>query len=171
MVCQMISPAKLYVQICAYQVQYRVGERLGRVCVDLYGDKIMAAQLPGDTWRIRHDTVKTELNRLFMWCSMPATCEVFGLFSHLIPQEGLNRLERGRERQGMVPDFMVGISNPTGAKVNRLAELKVINCCLSRYPPGVREKAVDRRANMLQNEYRRKAREATGYTGVAIQMR
>ena len=138
----------------------RVGERLGRSSIDPFGDKVMAAQLPGDTWRIRHDTVKTELNRLFMWSSMPATCEVFGLFSHLIPQEGLSRLERGRERQGMVPDFMLGISDPTGAKVNRLAELKVINCCLSRYPVGVREKAVDRRAGLLQGEYRRKAREA-----------
>ena len=91
---------------------------------------------------------------------MPATCEVFGLFSHLIPQEGLNRLERGRARQGMVPDFMLGISDPTGSKVNRLAELKVINCCLSRYPVGDREKAVDRRAGLLQGEYRRKAKDA-----------
>ena len=36
----------------------RVGERLGRFTVDAFGDKVMAAQLPGDTWRIRHDTVK-----------------------------------------------------------------------------------------------------------------
>ena len=138
----------------------RVGERVGKVNVDLFGDSVMAAQLPGDTWRIRHDTVKIELNRLFFWSSMPSTCEVFGLFSNLIPQEGLNRLERGRERQGMVPDFMLGMKNPTGGKVNRLAELKVINCCSSRYPLGKRDKAVDKRANMLQGEYRRKARDA-----------
>ena len=109
---------------------------------------------------MRHDVVKTELNRLFFWSSMPSTCEVFGVFSHLIPQEGLNRLERGRERQGMVPDFMLGVTSPTGGKENRLAELKVLNCCLSRYPPGNRAKAVDRRANLLQGEYRRKARNA-----------
>ena len=115
---------------------------------------------PGDTWRLRHDIIKTELNRLFMWSSIPASCEVFGLFSHLIPQEGLNRLQRGRVRQGMVPDFMLGVSNPTGGRVNRLAELKVINCCPTRYPLGGREKAVDRRASLLQGEYRRKAQEA-----------
>ena len=137
----------------------RVGEKIGRAKVDLYGDKIMSAQLPGDTWRIRHDTVKTEINRLFMWSNMRATCEVFGLFSNLIPQEGLNRLERGRQRQGMVPDFLLEMSNPTGVKENRLAELKVINCCLSRYPIGDRGKAVDRRAGLLQGEYKRKARE------------
>ena len=66
-----------------------VGERIGRTTVDLYGDALMAAPLPGDSWRIRHDTIKSEINRLLYWCNMPATCEVFGLFSHLIPQEGV----------------------------------------------------------------------------------
>ena len=91
---------------------------------------------------------------------MRASCEVFGLFSNLIPQEGLNRLERGRQRQGMVPDFMLEVASPTGARSNRLAEVKVLNCCLSRYPFGDRRKAVDRRSGLLQGEYRRKAREA-----------
>ena len=138
----------------------RVGERVGRSYVDSYGDKVMAAQLPGDTWRIRHDMIKSELNRLMLWCSLPSTCEVFGLFSHLIPQEGLNRLERGRARQGMVPDFLVELPSQTGVKMKRLAELKVINCCPSRYSSGDRIKAVDRRSNLLQGEYRRKSKEA-----------
>ena len=135
----------------------RVGERIGRSTVDLYGDKVMAAQLPGDTWRIRHDTIKIELNRLMLWCSMRSTCEVFGLFSHLIPQEGLNRLERGRARQGIVPDFLIELQSQTGGKVSRLAELKVINCCPTRYSPRDKTKAVNRRANLLQGEYKKKA--------------
>ena len=97
---------------------------------------------------------------MILWCSIPATCEVFGLFSHLITQEGLSRLERGRERQGMVPDFMIELPSQTGGKERKLAELKVINCCSTRYSPGQRIKAVDKRANLLQGEYRRKAREA-----------
>ena len=32
--------------------------------------------------------------------------EVLGEFSHLIPQKGLSRMERGRKRQGLVPDFL-----------------------------------------------------------------
>ena len=111
----------------------RIGERVGRSTVDMYGDRVMAAQLPGDTWRIRHDMIKSELNRLMFWCNMPATCEVFGLFSHLIPQEGLSRLERGRTRQGMVPDFLLELPSQTGVKEKRLAEIKVVNCCPSRY--------------------------------------
>ena len=93
--------------------------------------------------------IKSELNRLMFWCNMPATCEVFGLFSHLIPQEGLSRLERGRTRQGMVPDFLLELPSQTGVKEKRLAELKVVNCCPSRYSSGDKVKAVDRRANLL----------------------
>ena len=41
----------------------RVGEKIGKSSVDYYGDKVMSTTLPGDSWRIRHDTIKTELNR------------------------------------------------------------------------------------------------------------
>ena len=134
----------------------RVGEKVGKSVVDIFGDKVMSAMLPGDTWRIKHDTVKSELNRLCTWSKLPAVCEVFGLFSHLIPQEGLNRMERGRKRQGLVPDFQLLVPCPTGGKVSRLAELKVINCCPTRYTLGARTKAVNRRANLLQGEYSKK---------------
>ena len=82
---------------------------------------------------------------------------MFGLFSHLIPQEGLSRIERGRKRQAMVPDFKLEVPSSTGGKVSKLAELKVINCCPTRYSPG--DRAVDKRAKLLQGEYRKKARD------------
>ena len=145
----------------------RVGEKVGRAVVDMFGDAVMSAPLPGDTWRIRHDTVKSELNRLLTWCNLPATCEVFGLFSHLIPQEGLNRIERGRKRQGLVPDFQLQVPCPTGGKVMRLAELKVINCCQTRYTPGDRTRAVDKRSKLLAGEYRKKARDVDRLYGGA----
>ena len=68
----------------------------------------------------------------------------------------------------MVPDFQFQVPCPTGGRVSRLAELKVINCCQTRYLPGAGPKAVDRRAKLLQGEYLRKAREAdTQYLGIA----
>ena len=73
-------------------------------CRDRIGQRVGKAV---DGWRIRHDMVKAELNRLCVRSKLPATYEVFGLFSHLIPQEGLSRIERGRKRQGMVPDFQL----------------------------------------------------------------
>ena len=52
----------------------------------------------------------------------------------------------------MVPDFKLEVPSSTGGKVNKLAELKVINCCPTRYSPGARDKAVDKRARLLQGE-------------------
>ena len=142
-----------------------MGEKVGRAVVDLYGDKVMAAPLHGDTWRIRHDTVKAEINRLCVWSKLPATCEVFGLFSYLIPQAELSRIEKVRKRH---EKEWFQVPCPTGGRVSRLAELKVINCCQTRYLPGAGPKAVDRRAKLLQGEYLRKAREAdTQYLGIA----
>ena len=60
----------------------------------------------------------------------------------------------------MVPDFQLELPCPAGGRVSRLAELKIINCCPTRYPSGRGDKAVNRRAHLLQSEYRKKAREA-----------
>ena len=82
--------------------------------------------LPGDDWRKKHDAVKLTLAGLFRWCGLQATCEVFNLFSHLIPQEGLTRMERERKRQDCVHDFSVLFPTQTGGSSARLAELKLI---------------------------------------------
>ena len=56
-------------------------------------------------------------------------CEVYGLFSDLLPsqlhQEG-GELQWGRARQGAVPDFKILMQTPEGP-VPHLAELKCIN--------------------------------------------
>ena len=86
---------------------------------------------------------------------------VFGEFSHLIPQEGLSRMERGRKRQGLVPDFLLRF-NHGDCVTSVLADIKILSCCPTRYPvggPKGGDKAVDRRASKLQGEYLNKARE------------
>ena len=136
-----------------------VGRRVGKMTVDLWGDAVTSQSLPGDGWRVKHDSIKLELKRLMRWCKLPNTCEVFNLFSHLIPQEGLTRLEWGRKRQALVPDFRLLVPSPTGGSFSRLAEVKFINCCETRYPREWRkERAVDRRASTLQADYVTKAR-------------
>ena len=59
----------------------------------------------------------------------------------------------------MVPDFRLMVPSTTGGTEMRLAELKVISCCPSRYKAGAKERAVDRRARQLSGEYSRKARD------------
>ena len=104
------------------------------------------------------------LSKLLGWAHIPFQCEVFNLFASLIPQDGLSRMEKGRKRQGLVPDFLLEVTSERGAKTMELAELKTISCCPSRYNmapalPGNQEpvKAVDRRARVLTAEYIKKA--------------
>ena len=81
-------------------------------------------------------------------------------------QGGLSRLEKGRKRQGMVPDFLLRVPGETVGEVGAagdvqvLAELKILSSCPTRYPraPRAPEPAVARRANLLPGEYLRKAR-------------
>ena len=66
----------------------------------------------------------------------------------------------------MVPDFLLEIDEERGLKKDELAELKVICCSPSPYvmipphPHPTREcvKAVDKRAGVLTDEYRKKAK-------------
>ena len=88
---------------------------------------------------------------------MNARCEVFGLFARDIPQEGLARMERGRKRQGIVPDFL--IPGGGGGVDATLADLKFITGTELNYPrnPRRQERAVDRRAAAVNAEYQRHA--------------
>ena len=88
----------------------RVGAKVGRRVVDSYGDNIMSEILPGDHWRIRHDKIKMTIYSLCIWSRLPATVEVWGLFSHLIPGQALTRMEAGRKRQAIVADL--GLDTP-----------------------------------------------------------
>ena len=69
----------------------------------------------------------------------------------------------------MVPDFMISMTDPVDGTKRRLAELKVINCCPSRYSAGEQQKGVDRRARLLQAEYRKKAKDVDrDYVGIPV---
>ena len=77
----------------------------------------------------RHDTIKTVINSFCMTSTLRSECEVYGLFKDLIPVEALENeveLERGRGRQGLLPDFKMEIPSPAGEPIQRLAELKII---------------------------------------------
>ena len=102
--------------------------------------------------------MKMKIHSLCIWARLPVTVEVWSLFAHLIPQDALNRMERGRKRQAIVPDFRIEMPCATGGTMAQLAELKMISCCESWYTPGSRVRGTDKRANGLPASYRRKAR-------------
>ena len=136
----------------------RIGSKVGKKTVDIFGDSIMSEILPGDHWRARHDKVKLALHSLCVWARLPVTVEVWGLFSHLIPAAALTRMERGRKRQAIVPDFRIEMPLPTGGGTRpQLAELKIISCCETWYPAGGRMRGTDKKAGGLQQD-RKKAK-------------
>ena len=118
-----------------------------------------------------------------MWAGVPAEMEVFNLFSGLVRQEGLSRLERAQQRQGLVPDLRIaippqavaeaevardlrvrGAGGPRGGggavEGGILHEVKIISCSSTRYKPNSQKRAVDTRADLLPQEYLNKARGA-----------
>ena len=138
----------------------RVGETVkGRKVIDIYGDQVQAAPLPGDHWRQRHDQLKHVLHRLCIWAGLPCDLEVFNIFSRHIPQAGLARIDRNRDRQGMVPDMRITLTTG-GISRQVLHEIKVISSSQSRYKPSWAERGVDKRADQLHQEYVGKARKA-----------
>ena len=142
---------------CAPHIGKTIQARL-QVCK--WGDNVVNATMRGDGFRTRHDATKLLLRDLHVRAGVPIVCEVFNLFSDCIPQEGLNRMERGRRRQALVPDFKV---QGEGGEGDVLCELKYINACKSRYPRNPRPRngvrAVERRADGLTEVYGKTARE------------
>jgi hypothetical protein len=141
----------------------RLGETVrGTKRIDLFGDNVRAANLKGDGFRKRHDLVKNFLFRKLRSAGVQTECEVFNLFARELPQEGLSRIEKGRTRQAMVPDFKISIPVPGGRTEQRLFEMKVVSSCPTRYPrnPRPQGRAVENRARLLQGEYQLKARKA-----------
>ena len=127
--------------------------------IDQYGDQVQATALPGDHWRQRHDQIKHVLHRLCIWAGLPCEIEGFNIFSRHIPQAGLARIDRHRDRQGMVPDMKITLTT-AGVSRQVLHEIKCISSSQSRYKPSWSERGVDKRAEQLHHEYVEKARRA-----------
>ena len=94
-----------------------LGQRAGAFggIVGLFGDEVMTATLPADTWTTRHDSLKVEMVSMANEARVPIDCEVFGLFRDLIPAEEMEEggsLGYCRQRNGLCPDFKLRL--PTG---------------------------------------------------------
>ena len=92
--------------------------------------------------------VTTQVVCLYHCPSNPTTMMmvVVGAFRHLIPVQALEEqedLQRGRGRQGLLPDFRMELPTPLGQSASQLAELQVIGAagsCSPRSGPCARRK-------------------------------
>ena len=133
----------------------KIGEPVGQggAVVDLFGDAVVCARLPFDTWRHKHDDIKLALVERAHHAHIDCDAEVFGLFRHLIPGPAVatqpgGELDTGRARSGKIPDLRYRLPKPPGPNDRNgnprlLAELKVINVGPTRYPIGNDTMAVD----------------------------
>ena len=171
----------------------RLGEKVGNSRVDMYGEAIIAANLAGGHWSVRHNAVEQELSSLCSYAGLPAECEPYGLFAHLLPQQALHRLQQERRSQVLRPDLRLEVpaltvktaagavsqaTVPVPVQYNgsMIAEIKVIGKGVRSYyklgTEGLR--AVDRRAAGVQQSYEKKAAamdEAMGIQGEGPCMR
>ena len=155
--------------------------------VDEFGDNIQATSLPGDHWRTRHNAFLQMIHRECLFLGLPVEMEVYNLFSGLVAQPGLSRVERARTLQAMIPDLRITLPGTGGAgggglvgdrvgapggralvgqSTSVLHELKIISSSRSRYNPNRVTRAVDHRADQLQGEYVKKARAVDRKQGV-----
>ena len=137
--------------------------------LDAHGEVLMCAFLPFDTWRTRHDRIKTCLESMGNFAGAIVDPEPYGLFSHLIPAAAHaadGDLRQAREQQGLVPDLHLTFPTSHGPSSQQLAEIKCISAGLTYYHG--RGKSVDDRANQLPAIYITKAKKIDRkYCGVA----
>ena len=83
----------------------RVGQKVGRMKVDKWGDNILNATLPGNHFIRGHNTMKNTLNSLFRYCGLLSEVEPYGVFADLILQQPINRNDAFWAAQAMKPDI------------------------------------------------------------------
>ena len=85
--------------------------------LDRFGETVICATLPFDTWCTRYDKLKLSIEKnerkksaVINDCGVIADVEPYGLFSALIPASATSNggdLQHPRDRQGLVPDFSI----------------------------------------------------------------
>ena len=97
----------------------------------------MCANLPFDSWRLRHNTIQATLESIINESGVIANAEAYGLFSHLIPSAATSvggDLQSTKDRQGLIPDFHITFPAEHGEASNNLAELKCISAGIVTKP-------------------------------------
>ena len=103
----------------------KLGQPVGQegAVVDRFGDAVLCAKLPFDTWRQKHDDCKVALVEQAHHAHVECDAEVFGLFRHLVPTEVMDsggELETVRARNGKVPDLCYRLPVPPAPTVPTL---------------------------------------------------
>ena len=138
----------------------KVGERVGRLTVDQWGDAVLNATLPGNHFTRGHDTLKNALNSLLKYCGILSEVEPYGVFADLVPQQPLNRAEGFRAAQTIIPDIRAELPDELAGTRRTYMEVKTVSGLTRWYKPVRGERAVERRVLAITTEYTSAARAA-----------
>ena len=138
----------------------KVGERVGRLTVDQWGDAVLNATLPGNHFTRGHDTLKNALNSLLKYCGILSEVEPYGVFADLVPQQPLNRAEGFRAAQTIIPDIRAEMPDELAGTRRTYMEVKTVSGLTRWYKPVTGERAVERRVLAIGNEYSSAAKAA-----------
>lgn len=132
-------------------------DRRSRPPGSLWRPALLRESARGSLARTRHDTIKWAIDSLVVAMGGRCVTEVYGLFAPLLSQEAREVTEgqwSERERQGMVPDFLIECGHD-----KQLAELKTLSLSHTWYGKDTttRCSAVAARAQRIPGEYRGKA--------------
>lgn len=88
-------PSPVCVPIVGRPIQWR--KRSGAIAtgnvLDEYGGALERAQIPGDGWRVKHDTVKYSIGASALAVGAEVTIEVFNLFADLFSAADLENID------------------------------------------------------------------------------
>ena len=101
----------------------KVGERVGRLIVDQWGDAVLNATLPGNHFIRGDNMMKNEVNNLFKYCGILSQVEPYGA---LVPQQPLNRTQAFRAAQTIIPDLRVELPEEAGTS-RKYLEVKTVS--------------------------------------------
>jgi hypothetical protein len=184
---QFIEPAELneayhrYLGLPSPCCRAHVGKKIGNTnrYIDKFGKNLECAILTGDGWRTRHDGFKWLLYGLMQDASIDVVCEVLSLFTaEISTQNDLDRFfedTNARQRQGMIPDFLVRIQGkrPLLLDVKGMGYSKAYDRCRIASKPARGLEPVSARARAVDTDMHRTSRDidaeynntAAGVTG------
>ena len=145
----------------------KVGERIGNMKVDKWGDSVLNATVQGNHFKATHDAVKNSINSLLKYAGIVSEVEPYGVFADLIPQQPLNRVQGNQARQSIIPDIRADLPDPELGTKRTYMEIKTVSG--AKWYQSVREKkrAVERRVAAIGEEYEDNAKAADAkYFGV-----
>ena len=107
---EFVEVATRYMGLPSPSCEISAGEPIGntRSVLDRFGMRLSTATLPGDGWRVQHDSILWRLVEDCREMGVPVQPEVYGLFASCLPQPAAQQFRDlpVRQRQGLVPDLL-----------------------------------------------------------------